>query len=292
MPILKTSIHTRSKHREPYDFKKLIGCCPNLKPYVFINQFGLQTLDFTDPLAVKILNKALLQSHYQIDWDLPEPYLCPPIPSRADYIHYVADLLGSLNNGIIPQGPKVRVLDIGVGANAIYPLIGHKEYGWNFVGSEIDQQALAISRNIVSKNHLSDHIEIRFQENKDHIFKGIIQEGERFDISICNPPFHASFEEARKVNLIKWKKLKIKTKALNFGGHKHELWYPGGEKAFIEKMILESRQVNCPIFTCYVSKESSLSYLYTCLEQVEAIHLGTFLMKQGQKTSRFIAWRF
>jgi 23S rRNA (adenine1618-N6)-methyltransferase len=292
MSLLKTSLHTRSKHKEPYDFKKLMVCCPDLIPYVFINAYGLQTLNFTNPLAVKMLNKALLQSHYQIDWDLPEPYLCPPIPSRADYIHYVADLLSTLNDGIIPQGPKIRVLDIGVGANAIFPLIGHREYGWNFVGSEIDGQALTISKNIVSKNHLSDCVDIRLQENKDHIFKGIIQEGECFDISLCNPPFHTSYEEARKANLTKWKKLKIKTKALNFGGQSHELWYPGGEKAFIEKMIYESRQVNCRIFTCYVSKQSSLSHLYTCLEQVGAIHLGTITMKQGQKTSRFIAWRF
>jgi 23S rRNA (adenine1618-N6)-methyltransferase len=37
----------------------------------------------------------------------------------------------------------VRVLDIGVGANCVYPLIGHAEYGWRFLGVDIDEAALA-----------------------------------------------------------------------------------------------------------------------------------------------------
>jgi 23S rRNA (adenine1618-N6)-methyltransferase len=36
-------------------------------------------------------------------------YLCPPIPGRADYIHYIADLLAS-NNGIIPKGHGIQGL--------------------------------------------------------------------------------------------------------------------------------------------------------------------------------------
>jgi 23S rRNA (adenine1618-N6)-methyltransferase len=45
----------------------------------------------------------LLISYYDIQkWDIPH-YLCPPIPGRADYIHYIADLLAESNNGIIPK---------------------------------------------------------------------------------------------------------------------------------------------------------------------------------------------
>jgi 23S rRNA (adenine1618-N6)-methyltransferase len=43
----------------------------------------------------------------------------PSIPGRADYIHYIADLLAESNNGIIPRSWD-QGLDIGIGANCIY----------------------------------------------------------------------------------------------------------------------------------------------------------------------------
>jgi 23S rRNA (adenine1618-N6)-methyltransferase len=54
----------------------------------------------------------------------PANYLCPPIPAVADYLHYLADLLADGSGGV-PRGIKVRALDVGVGANCIYPLLGH-----------------------------------------------------------------------------------------------------------------------------------------------------------------------
>ena len=114
-PKEKLILHPRNKHRERYNFKLLIKTCPELKPFVFINKFDDESIDFFNPEAVKILNKALLKQYYNIDyWDVPKGYLCPPIPGRADYIHYIADLLGESNNGKIPTGKKLKVLDIGV----------------------------------------------------------------------------------------------------------------------------------------------------------------------------------
>jgi 23S rRNA (adenine1618-N6)-methyltransferase len=46
----------------------------------------------------------------------------PPIPGRADYIHYIADLLATTNSGI-PKETEYKDWDIGVGANCIYPII-------------------------------------------------------------------------------------------------------------------------------------------------------------------------
>ncbi|MFO4987147.1 RlmF-related methyltransferase, partial [Salmonella enterica subsp. enterica serovar 1,4,[5],12:i:-] len=86
---------------------------------------------------------------------------------RADYLHYIADLLAEANNGTIPTGATVKILDIGTGANCIYPIIGHQEYGWNFVGTEIDKPAKLTAENIINHNpELKEHIKIRLQENK------------------------------------------------------------------------------------------------------------------------------
>ncbi len=68
-----------------------------------------------------MLNKALLAAHYDIEyWDIPDTYLCPPIPGRADYVHRVAELLDVEVKGKYVHH-KVRALDVGVGANCIYP---------------------------------------------------------------------------------------------------------------------------------------------------------------------------
>jgi len=155
----KTNLHPRNLDRFGYDFEELIKICPELKIFVSVNEHNInssdseqakQTIDFSNPEAVKSLNKALLITHYGIqDWDIPKNYLCPPIPGRADYIHYIADLLASSNNGIIPEGETVQGLDIGIGANCIYPIIGNSTYGWSFVGTDIDEKAIQNCKKII-----------------------------------------------------------------------------------------------------------------------------------------------
>jgi 23S rRNA (adenine1618-N6)-methyltransferase len=118
----KQSLHSRNKHKGRYNLQELVEILPGLKEKIVLNPRGEETINFSDPEAVLLLNKALLQKYYSIvDWDIPVGYLCPPIPGRADYIHNVADLLSASNFGKIPQGKNIRAFDVGVGANCIYP---------------------------------------------------------------------------------------------------------------------------------------------------------------------------
>ena len=176
MKQLKTELHPRNRHRAFYDFKELIKSCPILTKFVVKNSCGNESIDFTDPVAVKTLNKAILKLSYNITWDIPKHFLCPPIPGRADYIHYMADLLAVTNRGFIPKGKKISVIDIGVGANCIYPLIGHREYGWSFVGTDIDPLAISIAKSIVAQNNLEEAIEIRLQKSYANIFQGVLDD--------------------------------------------------------------------------------------------------------------------
>jgi 23S rRNA (adenine1618-N6)-methyltransferase len=188
IPVEKDGFHPRNRHRLRYNFPELIIACPELADYVTPNQYQDLSIDFSDSKAVKALNKAILKQFYSVDlWDIPEGFLCPPIPGRADYIHYAADLLIG-EDGKLPKGKHIKVLDIGVGANCIYPLIGHYEYGWTFVGSEIDQLASRAATNIIDANGLSKFISIRKQRSADQIFTDIIHTEEKFSLSICNPP--------------------------------------------------------------------------------------------------------
>jgi len=298
-PKEKTRLHKRNKHRERYDFKALIESCPELAPFVKLNIYDDESIDFFNPQAVKMLNKALLKHYYAIDnWDIPENYLCPPIPGRADYIHHIADLLGGENYGKIPTGNKIKCLDIGVGANCVYPIIGNKEYGWSFVGSDIDAVAMVSAKSIIERNpSLKGNVEIRLQSNMKDIFYGIILKDELFDLSVCNPPFHASTEEAQSVTIHKLQNLKAKktTKpVLNFSGQNRELWCEGGEVRFVRDMIIQSKQfsASCFWFSTSVSKQSHLNSVYEALRIAEAVDVKTIPMGQGNKTSRIVAWTF
>jgi len=297
-PKVKSVLHPRNKHRERYNLKALSTTSPELAQYVKLNDYGDESIDFFNPAAVKQLNKALLMHHYDVEeWDIPDGYLCSPIPGRADYIHYVADLLGS-NRKNIPKGKKVKCLDVGVGSNCVYPIIGNKEYGWYFIGSETDPVAIESANKIIDSNPLiKGVVEIRHQPNASNIFYGIIKKGERIDVTICNPPFHSSIEEAQAGTQRKLKNLKGKKVAktvLNFGGQNNELWCEGGEKKFIQTMIRQSRSFGsqCLWFTTQVAKQTSLRSIYTALKSIEAVDVKTIEMGQGNKKSRIVAWTF
>ncbi len=298
-PKIKSELHPRNKHRERYDFRLLVESFPALVPYVKVNDYGDESIDFFNPVAVITLNTALLKHYYQIEnWNIPPNYLCPPIPGRADYIHYIADLLAKSNRGKIPTGPQIKCLDIGVGANCIYPIIGNKEYGWSFIGTDIDAAAVKAAIKTIELNPaIQGNIEIRLQKNPKDIFHGIIKKGEHFELTICNPPFHASLADAqagtrRKLNNLKPKK---GTKpVLNFGGQNNELWCEGGEVGFLQNMVHQSKEFADSVrwFSSLVSKESNLKSVYAALNTVGAKIVETLPMGQGNKQSRIVAWTF
>ncbi len=281
--MIKTELHPHNKHRDLYEFQKLVKVCPELKKFIISGPSGQETIHFSDPDAVKALNKALILFYYHLDWwDIPKNFLCPPVPGRADYIHYLRDLIGPVEHA--------KVLDIGTGANCIYPIIGSQEYGWNFVGSDISNSATQNAQKIVSKNPtLSKKIEIRLQPNSQYFFKNIVKENEHFAASICNPPFHASKKEAEAGT---GRKLRNLGSGLNFGGQSNELWCEGGEKEFLTRMIQESSGLRDQIkwFTSLVSKKENLSHLQKILEKSKVKEFKTINMAQGQKITRIMAW--
>ncbi|MDD4646415.1 MAG: 23S rRNA (adenine(1618)-N(6))-methyltransferase RlmF [Bacteroidales bacterium] len=296
----KSSLHPRNPHRFRYDFKALTACCQELAKYVAVNKYNNESIDFANPDAVKALNRALLKHFYGItDWDIPVNYLCPPIPGRADYIHYMADLLASGNGGEIPRGEQVRVLDIGIGANCVYPIIGSREYGWSFVGTDVDPVAIESARKIVEMNSvLHGKVELRLQPKAADIFTGIIKPGEQFDLSVCNPPFHSSLEEAAAATKRKLHNLNPgntgKRAVQNFGGQNVELIYAGGEEAFVRRMIQQSSRIpqQCKWFSTLIARSEHLPAVYKSLEIARASEVKTIDMAQGQKVSRVVVWRF
>ncbi|MEP7320467.1 MAG: 23S rRNA (adenine(1618)-N(6))-methyltransferase RlmF [Saprospiraceae bacterium] len=292
-------MHPRNKHRDRYDFKALIDTLPELDSFIQLNKYGIESIDFFDPAAVKALNKALLLHYYGLTyWDIPPGYLCPPVPGRADYIHYMADLLGEYNNGKIPIGRKISAMDIGIGANAIYPIIGIQEYGWHFIGTEVHSPSLEAAQKIIDNNpSLQKNLILRKQNNPDQIFKGILLKDEFIDVVVCNPPFHDSKQVANAGTTRKLKNLKSpdpEKSVLNFGGQDNELWRKGGELKFALDMIKESHELSTSFFLCsiFISKEIHLKPIYSALLKTKALDIQIVIMGQGQKTSRIVVWTY
>lgn len=294
----KKGFHKRSKHRERYDFDSLIKSHPQLEAFVKENKYGDISIDFSDPESVLSLNTSILMYFYDVEyWELPKGYLCPPIPGRADYIHHAADLVYRGKWDKVKKN-RISCLDIGVGANCIYPIIGVKEFNWSFVGTDIDPISIKAAKDIVERNRLlNDKVEIRLQKNRNSVFDGVVKKTDFFDIVICNPPFHSSEEEAKSGNkrkLSNLNKKEISNSKLNFGGISSELWCEGGEKKFISNMIFESEKYkdNCKWFTSLVSKKVNLPSIYKQLRRVKTKEVKTIEMSQGNKISRIVAWRF
>lgn len=296
-PIV-AGLHPRNRHQGHYDFVRLSLANTDLNQYLLKNPSGETTIDFAGPQAVKALNRALLIDSYGIrEWDIPATNLCPPVPGRADYLHHLADLLAASNQGKRPKKNNIQVLDIGTGANGIYPLIGAAEYGWQFVASDINPNSLANVEQILTANPpLAAKITLRLQADSRTIFHNIIREDDWFDLSMCNPPFHASKAEAQEGTQRKWQNLGKAQEGenLNFGGEDAELWCQGGEAAFIQSMIEESQAyaTRCFWFTTLVSKSANLPTITKTLKQAKVQAHKTINMQQGQKQSRFVAWTF
>ncbi len=298
-PTAKPTLHPRNRHRGRYDFAVLAARAPELVRFLRPSPHGDATIDYADPAAVLALNRALLLAYYGLDdWFLPPGYLCPPIPGRVDYLHHAADLLASCNRGTIPRGATVTALDLGTGANLVYPILGRAEYGWRFVASDLDPAALHNAEKLVAANRtLAGAVELRHQPSPTAILRGIIRSGEQFALTLCNPPFHASAAAAAAGTARKTRNLRTARAGrapLNFGGRPAELWCPGGEVAFISRLIAESVEFRSQVrwFTTLVSSRDSLPRLRRALAAVQPAEVRTIDMAQGQKRSRLLAWTF
>jgi len=287
-----SELHQSNKHKKGYDFKELCEAFPTLKAFVFVNTYGTETIDFANQKAVKSLNTALLFKYYKVKfWEFPDDNLCPPIPGRVDYIHYLADLLNA--SGI---SENAKVLDIGTGANCIYPLLGNAEYGWQFVGTDIDAKSLEYAGLIVKENELDQSIKLMKQAHSTQVLKGILDTDDKFSASMCNPPFYGSQEEAMMANTRKLTGLgnENDSNLRNFGGKQQELWYKGGEKAFIHTYLYESSmfKTQCFWYSTLVSKKENVEGMCDSLKKLKATDIKIIPMHQGNKVTRIVVWTF
>ncbi|MFZ4260642.1 23S rRNA (adenine(1618)-N(6))-methyltransferase RlmF [Sphingobacterium sp. HJSM2_6] len=284
------NLHPKNKFNQEYDFTRLVKKVPNLKHFLQSTPDKRVSIDFSNPEAVFYLNKALIEYGFDIKgWDILEQSLCPSIPGRLNYIHYLADLIGTKEN------KKIKILDIGTGSSLVYPILGTRSYPWSFVATEVHQASLIHAGKILSRNPgLDKVIQLREQENPKHILNGVILPGEYFDAIMCNPPFYKSKEDYLATVVKKNKKLHQTEDNFNanFQGLSNELWCTGGEKKFITQLISESIQLKDQIGICssLVSNKENLKPLKAVLEYHNIKGITVTQMHQGNKINRILSW--
>lgn len=292
----KSSFHPKNQFNKAYDFLKLAEVVPELAEFFKTTKSGHLTLNYNEPKAVKYLNKALLKLYYDIAyWDIPDDYLCPPIPGRLDYIHHLADLIEEQQVKTTRLYNSNAVVDIGTGPSVIFPILGVKEYNWSFLATDIDDKAIKVGQAIAMTNKsLQNRIKFRIQKDPNLIFKKVISTDQKFLASMCNPPFYIHEEQVQEVSSKKRKNLDYQDDVRNFGGKDHELITRGGEVGFISRMITESVffKDNFLVFTSLVSQKTSLDPLFRKLERTEVPFSKVVTMKHGVKETRILAWSF
>lgn len=279
-------LHPKNPYTTDYDFDELVKHNETLGKYIVRNKHGIKTIKFGDQRAVKALNKALLKSRYDVHWDIPKGYVCPSIPGRLNYLLHVADLL-----------PKkdIKMLDVGTGANLIYPILGTCHFSWQCTATELHPDSISHAQQTIAHNPALETVDLRVQKDKECILDHIIQPDDKFDVLVCNPPFYKNAEDAQKKNERKVRNLQSKQKTkLNFAGRSSELWTEGGESQFITQLAEESVQFRDQVglFTALISRMDSIEGITDMIGSIPRTEVEVVDMGLGNKKSRFITWKF
>ncbi|KPM37623.1 hypothetical protein AK830_g8937 [Neonectria ditissima] len=243
---------------------------------------------FNDPKCVMQLTKTLLQLDFDLQIELPDDRLCPPVTNRHNYLLWLKGLLDSTSY----EKPRRKVvgLDIGTGASCIYPLLGCTERPWSFIATDIDPKSLEFARKNVALNHLQHRINVVQRKPEDAVIPlddlGIAT----IDFTMNNPPFYKSAEDMANSAA-----QKSKPPQSACTGAKVEMVTDGGEVGFVDRILQESLVLRERV-QWYTAMFGFLSSLVDFVQKLRENGIDNYAVTeliQGTKTRRWaIAWSF
>ncbi|KAF4650126.1 hypothetical protein FOZ61_000654, partial [Perkinsus olseni] len=228
-------MHPRNRHIKPVDYKELSikTGCEELAQYVYHNRFGGYSINYNNRNAVKCLTKCILLHLYNIKgWTVPDGCLIPPVPTRENYIHHLADLIHpqqqqqQQSSSECYRDTSVKGIDVGIGGNGIYSLLGSALYGWQMFGTEVSQESIDNVQSIIDNNKDIVNITIKKQEDKMKIFEGCIVLEDTYTFSMCNPPFYENDDNNKDAMM-------NRNPYKDYGGSTVEMRCQGGELGFL-----------------------------------------------------------
>ena len=297
----------------PPPFSELAAGAPDLAAVLAA---GRGRLDFGDPAAVRALTRAMLVRCFRLaDWTVPDGALVPPVPARAAYLRRMGLIVG----GGRPPSRPLRIIDVGCGANLIFPLLAASPvFGWTAVGLDVTPAALAgATHNLALNRRLVRSVTLRAgpppppaplsctsppspPPPPPSILPHAFRPGDPpADLLVCNPPFFES--AAARAATAK------DPGALHGGGHAgmpaETVWPAGGEAGFVGRMAAESAALPPDRVTWYsamLGRKASVGAVKRVLAGLDpAPQVRTFVLaaagkgKGGERTARWVvAWSF
>ncbi|GAA6055031.1 hypothetical protein JCM3770_006703 [Rhodotorula araucariae] len=296
----------RNPYAGPVDYAELAQQVPALSPFLRPSRDGRQTIDFRDDKAIRALNAALLQRDFALSLDLPEDRLCPAVPSRLEYVLFVLQLaLLTSDKPANSTPPSLVGLDIGTGASAIYPLLAVRTLepsseasssrntypsSSSFVtmlATDIDAHSLEYARRNVTQTGLSGRISVFEAEPEGALFpQKVLDSFDSIDFMMCNPPFYSSQDEIDAT--LAAKELEPFAKCT---GAENEMVTPGGEVAFVSRMVEESHKLGkdkIRWFTSLLGKHSSIGPLVELLKAKQILNYHVHALPPHGHTVRWV----
>ena len=228
------------------DFLILMKQFPELKKFIIKQDEDKEkvfSFDWSNNDFSLLMAKSILDYYFDIKYyHVPKGYLIPPIPSRLNYINLINSSLNEIKE------ENIMGIDIGTGANIIYPILGNSVYNWKFICSEINNDAYNNAKIILQKNNLEKNINLIKQNNKNNIFLGILNQEKKYTFSMSNPPYYDYEQE-----------IKIEDKKRDNEFNFDEVYYKNGELGFFERYFQESicYKKNIFLFTILIGKKSN-----------------------------------
>ena len=269
------------------DFLTLIKEFPELKKYILKqnedNEAEFQ-FDWSNNELSLLMDKSILNYYFDIKYyDIPKGFLIPPIPSRINYINLINSIITKLINDIDIK--NIIGIDIGTGANIIYPILGYSIYKWKFICTEINKEAYNNAKLILQKNNLENNINIIKQNNKDNIFISILNRENKYIFSMCNPPYYNYENE-----------IKLEDKKRDNEYNFDEIYYKNGEYGFFQRYFEESicYKNNVFLYTILIGKKINAENIYDKLSSYSDI-IKIYNMQKiltGNNVRYIIYWSF
>ncbi len=119
------------------------------------------------------MTRSLLHRDFALSLTFPTHRLCPTLTNRLDYIYHLLSLSKYIDPDIdASTGEGLRVIDIGTGASAIYPILLSRLRGRvKVIGTEIDGESLKLAEEVIEGNGLAGNVTLmRAEEGKGILY--------------------------------------------------------------------------------------------------------------------------
>lgn len=242
------------------DWGTLLSKNPGLKTFFVGKKFN-----FESQKALTALVETQLELYCGFKINLSPGFLVPRLANRFDYLLWIKELVGENSVGI----------DLGVGGNCIYPLLGTL-LGMKIVGVDIDPEAIEASTKVSEQAGLN--VDLRLV-GPDEMASVASQISPQPSFLVCNPPFYADIND------------RVEKPPLNLVARDNELYTSGGELEFAKSLFESSRSAGLAWTSILLGKKSSMEPLINLIVTNNANH-ALHVISYGKTRRWIVAWSF